>query len=579
MKEQEEHRLQGSVVSEGISIGSLFVLPSGELEEIPTISITQEEVEEEILRYRKAIEASKQDLLILKENLEEKETQGIIEAHLQMLEDPLMTTQIEKNIELEQKNAAAVFSSVIREYEKKFVKIKDLFFQQRIVDVLDLARRVLSHLCEQNPFDVTEIPLGAIVCTKELSPSHIAAIQAPRIGAIITEHGGGSSHAALIARAKGVPYVSGIDLALIDKIFVESVIVDGRSGEVIVNPSLKTRSAYKKVINTFKAPYKISLRDLRHVTKTKDGKAIHVHANVGSLADLDEMHVYNPKGIGLLRSEFLFLDSNVVFLTEEEQFSVYSQVIAKAQGLPIVMRVFDVGGDKQMDVFLEKGKELNPFLGCRGIRFLLKHRTVFRSQLRAILRASQEEEVKILLPLVSDIQEIQMAKEFIQEVHKELLEQGLLERTTPFSIGCMIEVPSVVILCDAVFQEVDFVSIGTNDLIQYTLGMDRSDPTVSEFFHLAHPSLIRMIRSVVVEGQKQGKPVAICGEIASNPGLIPLLLGLGLEEFSCSPRHIPFIKKAIRQCILSETIEMAERALQMTSSSAIEGILTHLAGT
>ncbi len=573
MEVQEERRLWGSVVSEGVSIGNLFLLPCGELEEIPVVEIHGEEIQEEIRKYRRAIEASKLDLLLLKENLEEKETRGIIEAHIQMLDDPLMTTQIEKSIESEQKNAAAVFFSIIREYEKRFVKIKDLFFQQRIVDVLDLSQRVLAHLCEHNTFDVAEIPLGAIVFTKELSPSQIAAIQAPRIGAIITEQGGGSSHAALIARAKGVPYVSGIDLSTISKVFVERIIVDGRSGEVIVNPSFDTIAAYRKIQATFKAPYKISTRDLRHITKTKEGKIVHIYANVGSLADLDEMRVYNPKGIGLLRSEFFFLDTNVVLLSEEDQLYIYSQVFAKTKDLSVVMRVFDVGGDKQMDFFLEKSKELNPFLGCRGIRFLLKHPTVFRTQLRAIMRSVHQEDVRILLPLVSDIQEIQTAKEFVREVQKELLQQGVIQRKTPFSVGCMIEVPSMVILCEAVFQEVDFVSIGTNDLIQCTLGMDRGDSSVSEFFHLAHPSLIRMIKTIVTEGKKQKKPVAICGEIASNPRLIPLLLGLGLEEFSCSPRHIPLIKKVVRQCSFQETVELAERVLQMNSARAIEQAL------
>jgi phosphoenolpyruvate-protein phosphotransferase (PTS system enzyme I) len=558
----QELRLQGAPVSEGIAMGGVCFLPTLPEEAIPEFSIAEDRLEEEVMRYKKALDSSRDDLLFLKFSLQKEGSQeafDIVESYEQMLEDPLLTTQVEEDIRKLQKNAEFVFIQVIRDYEKKFSRIKDPFFQQRIVDVLDLSKRILGHLFEKHRVTFSDVPPNSIVFVKELIPSYTAAIQTSRVGAFVTQQGGGSSHAALIARARGIPYVSNVDLSSVENVQWESVIVDGRSGEVIFNPEPITIEKYREMRTRFKTTYKLLQQDVHPITETIDGYPVHVYANVGSLADLEEMHAYKPEGIGLFRSEYLFLEKNTVFLSEEEQVQAYSEVINKAQNLSLVLRVFDIGGDKNPDMFLEQEKEANPVLGCRGIRFLLRHPTIFRTQLRAIMRASVGREVKILLPLVSDIQEIWEAKKLIAEVQQEL---GITQK---FAIGCMIEVPSVVLLCDLIAKEVDFLSIGTNDLIQYTLGMDRSSPAISEFFYPAHPSIVRMIKMVMTEAKKQNKPVTVCGEIASNPLFVPLLLGLGVNELSCSPRYIPLVKRAVRRSVLLETFKLAQKILQMSS--------------
>ena len=566
-----EFRLQGNPVSEGVAIGYLFFLPALSEEFIPEFSIEESFLAAEVSRYYEAVEKSKEDLLLLKGNLEKEGSQEaleIIETHVQMLRDPLITMDVEQKIKSSQRNAESVFSSVIRDYEKKFSKITDPFFQQRIVDVLDLSKRILEHLAGKSRVNFSEIPRNSIVFAKELVPSHTAAIQASRVSAFVTQQGGGCSHAALIARSKGIPYISSIDVQVLQDAGSSRVIVDGESGEIIFYPILETLRKYQELKIRFNTTYKLLQQEVFPCTETMDGYVVHVYANVGSLADLEEFQICKPEGIGLFRTEYLFLDKNIVFLSEEEQIDAYAKVFSKAEGFPIVVRVFDVGGDKNPDMFLEYEKETNPILGCRGIRFLLRHPILFRTQLRALMKAFKQTELKILLPLVSDIGEVIQSKKIIQEVEEELKKQGEVG-DLKIVIGCMIEVPSAAFLCDVILREVDFLSIGTNDLVQYTLGMDRSNPAVRDFFYPAHPSILRMIKMIVEEAKRQNKPVTICGEMASNPVFIPLLLGLGLTDFSCSFRHIPLVKRAVRQCLLLRAVELAEKILQLSSHAEI----------
>ncbi len=574
MRARKEQRFQGSPVSEGVAIGFLFFLPSYIQETISEFSVMRQHLEAEVQRYQDALERSREDLLFLRFSLKKEasiEASEIIETHIQMLEDPLMTVDVEEKIRRTQKNAESVFSSAIREYETKFSKIKDPFFQQRIVDVLDVSKRVLDHLAGKR-VDLSSIPQDSVIFTKELIPSHMATIQASRIGAFVTQQGGGSSHAALIARSKGIPYVSNIDVNVFQKIGSSCIIVDGKSGEVIFDPEPETLSKYKEIKTRLKTTYQLLQQDLFPVTETMDGYPVKVYANIGNLEDLEEMHAYKPEGVGLFRSEYLFLEKNTVFLSEEEQIESYAEVALKAQGLPIVMRVFDLGGDKNPEIFVDCEKETNPILGCRGIRFLLRHQELFRTQLRAIMRACKDCDARILLPLISDPQEIVEAKKIIRAVQTQLLEEGLIEDKI-FPIGCMIEVPSAAFVCDAIAKEVDFLSIGTNDLVQYTLGMDRGNPVIQDFFSPNHPSIIRMIKMIALEAKKQNKSVTLCGEMASNPLFIPLLLGLGLNQFSCSPRHIPLIKRAVRKSTLLDSFKLAQKVLQMGSCSEISKLL------
>jgi len=303
-----------------------------------------------------------------------------------------------------------------------------------------------------------------------------------------------------------------------------------------------------------------------------DGCFVQVFANIGHISDLEQIDQLGSDGVGLLRTEYLFFHNRHLLASEEDQYNAYREMIQKIGNLPLSIRVFDVGGDKHFDIAELVLKEANPVLGCRGIRFLLRHKDIFKRQLRAILRAAVHGDVRMLLPLISDIHEVYEVRRLITEVLRDLKNEKILAKTN-IPLGCMIEVPSAVLICDVLAQACDFLSIGTNDLVQYTLGIDRNNPMMSDFCTPAHPSVIRMIKMVVTEAKRHGRSVAICGEIASNPLFIPLLLGLGVDEFSCSPRYIPLVKKTIRQTRFVDAYALAQRILSLQSASEISQAL------
>ncbi|MBI2743697.1 MAG: phosphoenolpyruvate--protein phosphotransferase [Chlamydiales bacterium] len=574
-KKEDESRLEGSPVSDGIAIGSPFFLSIPDLDYSPEFPITVGEIDREISRYRKALFSSREDLQQLQTHLENQgslEAVTIIDTHLQMLEDPMMTTHVEERIRLMQRNTEAVFRSVIKEVEKKFSKVEDSFFRERFVDVKDLSKRILNHLCPEPVKSFAEIPPNSIVFSKELAPSYTAALQAHQVAAFVTELGGGNSHAALIARAKGVPYVASIDIEDVIAKKPERVIVDGSLGHVILNPLPSTILFYEEKRSKFNTHYQHLESDARLKAETPDGHAVTILANISSLSEVEFLHMQGAAGIGLFRSEYLFLHHPFLFEAEEEQYLTYRQLAERAGGMPVVIRVMDLGGDKS-HALSGLQKESNPVLGCRGIRLLLRCTEIFKTQLRAILRATPYGDIRILLPLISDIEELRKSKEILEEVKRELRAKGTTFNEK-LSVGCMVEVPSAVLICDSLAEECDFLSMGTNDLMQYTLGVDRSNPLMSDFCFPAHPSIIRMIKHTAEEAKKKGKRVAVCGEIASNPLFIPLLLGLGIDEISCAPRYIPFVKKAVRSCPLKKAKALAKIALGLKTSSEISALLT-----
>ena len=574
MQEDEEFRLQGVPVSEGVAIGIPYVCISSE-ENIPEFPISIGEVDDEIARYRKALFSSKEDLERLQTNLESegsKDAASIINSHIQMLEDPMITTDMENKIRQMLLNTESVFHTFITDYEQKFSQTSDLFFQERLVDIMDLSKRILGHLSPHKTISFTEIPNNAVIFAKELVPSQPASVYASQISAFVTCLGGGNSHAAVIARAKGIPYVANIDIQQLQHLQGKCVIVDGQTGEVIINPAPETLEKYKQIKTRLKTKYQLLQKEVHQDAETIDGYCVDVFANISNLGEMDTLDQYSPAGIGLFRSEYLFFQNRTLFSAAEDQYKAYVELIYKAKKLPIVIRVFDVGGDKNPDLFRMEEKEPNPVLGCRGIRFLLKHKDIFKTQLKAILRAAVHGDIRLLLPMISDINELLQTKEILSEVKEELKRKQILFNAN-VPLGCMIEVPSAVLICDTLAKECDFLSIGTNDLVQYTLGIDRSHPSMSDLCYPAHPSIIRMIKMVVTEGKRHGKPVTVCGEIASNPLFIPLLLGLGLREFSCAPRNIPLLKRAVRQNVLLDAIQIAEKVLSLNTSHQIFQLL------
>ena len=574
MHNLEEIVIQGVPVSDGIAIGTPFFLHPAE-KEIPEFSITMKEVDGEIERYRSALFSSREDLQQIQRSLAEEASQDaatIIETHIQMLDDPLMTEHMEEKIRQSLQNSESVFNSVITDYEKRFSRHTDTCFQERLLDVMDLANRVLGHLCPSTGSSLLDVPFNSIVFAKELIPSYTATAESSRVSAFVTHTGGGNSHAALIARAKGIPYVACVDVSALQNIPTRCVIVDGQAGEVIFNPSPQTLEKYKQRRTCLKTSFQLLQKEMQYDSETTDGCSIQVFANIGNIGDLDNIQQYAPEGIGLFRTEYLFFQHRQLITSEEGQYNAYVKLIQTVGNIPIVVRVFDVGGDKNPELFMDEEKEPNPVLGCRGIRFLLRHPEIFKIQLRAILRAAVHGDVRILLPLISDVSELETSRALIAEISNSLKLEGIAFKSN-VPLGCMIEVPSAVLICEALAQKSDFLSIGTNDLVQYTLGIDRSNPAMSDFCYPAHPSVLRMIKMVNTEAKRYGKSVTICGEIASNPLFVPLLLGLGVDQLSCSPRYIPVVKRAIRQTSLLGAYELAQRVLRLNSTTEVSQVL------
>lgn len=574
MKAPEDHDqeiyLKGAPVSEGIAIGVPIFLSYSD-DDIPDFPISTGEVEGEIARYRQALSSSREDLKKLQADLSgegSKEVASIIGTHIEMLDDPLMTTHMETKIREMLKNTESVFHSVINDYEKRFSETNDSFFNERLSDFRDLSQRVLRNLCDSESISLDNIPPNSIVFAKELIPSDTASLQATRISAFVTQSGGGTSHAALIARAKGIPYVASIDMEVLLNAKGKCVIVDGLTGDIIVNPSHDTLEKYERLKNRLTTQYLQLEKDKHLLSETIDGYPLLLYANINTVNDIDLVHHHGAQGIGLFRSEYLFMQDPALFFDEERQYFIYQQMFKRSRGLPLTFRALDLGGDKCSDVFEEMAKEPNPVLGCRGIRFLLRRVDVFKTQMRALLRAGASSELRILFPLISDIQEFREVKKILEEVKAELQAANVPHNGQP-ALGCMLEVPSAVLICDALAQEGDFLALGTNDLIQYTLGIDRSNPGMSDFYYPTHPGIIRMIKMTILEAKRFQKPMTICGEIASNPLFTPLLIGLGVQNFSCAPRFIPIIKRTVRHLSLLDCCDIAEHVLTMRTSAEI----------
>lgn len=567
-----EIRIQGAPVSEGISFGLPFFLKSID-EDVPDFEITCNEVDSEVARYRKALFSSKEDLTRLRHDLVmegSEEAVSTIETHIQMLEDPMITTHMEGKIRQMLRNTESVFHSVISDYSSRFSERTDSFFQERLVDVQDLSKRILGHLRTKQTALLMEIPIGSIVFTEELAPSYTASAHVAQIGAFVTHCGGGNSHAALIARSKGIPYVAGVDVAEIEKLAPESVIVDAYEGIIILNPNRKTIEQYKEKQKQLATRYQLFLEEDHLKTETIDGVGVKLYVNVGNPQDLD-IFPYRHDGVGLFRTEYLFLQTKEFYPSEKYQEEAYAELIAKMNGRPVVVRAFDLGGDKHPTLFLDRQKEPNPVLGNRGIRYLLRNRDLFKMQLRALFRASIGANVRLLLPLISDINELLISKEIIEEVKQSLRKEN--PAIPDILIGCMIEVPSAVMICDALAKNCDFLSMGTNDLVQYTLGVDRSNPLMSELYYPAHPSVLRMIKMVITEAKRRDIPLTICGEIASSTLIAPLLIGLGLRDFSITPRYLPHIKQTLRKWTVVEAYALAQQVLALTDPKEISELL------
>lgn len=563
--------LKGTPVCRGIAIGKPYFFSFIE-SEIPEYSINADQIDLEIARYRDALEKSREDITSLHSQLakmQNREGAAILDAQLLIMQDMHLTFDIEEKIKSSKKNVESLFQDVINIYKAKFNAISNSFFRERFNEIQDISRRVMGHLKAASRHSFSNLPPDSIIFTKELSASDTAEAHVSSAGAFVTRHGGINSHAAIVAKARGTPYVSNIPFEELECRHHNTVIVDGRTGEIIFSPHANTLTKYQQLRSKLQS--QINKLEIVSTLKaeTFDGYRMKLSANIEMASELEMLHQHGGQGVGLFRSEYICLSKNA-FPSEEEQYQIYKDLVEKMKGLPIVIRTFDVGGDKGGPM-QQNAQEVNPFLGCRAIRFLLKEKSIFRNQLRAILRASAHGEVSIMFPMVSTLSELIEAKQMLNAARLELEQANI--PTGKLRIGCMIEVPSAAMIADMLAKECDFLSIGTNDLVQYALAVDRSNQDIGSLYTPVHPSVIRMIKLIVQEANHHGIPVSICGEMAADPRFTPLLLGLGVHELSVSTRYIPIVKNTIRSMSIITASLLAERVLTLTSSSEIQELL------
>lgn len=564
----EEIRIKGEPICTGVAIGEPFLFISSD-STVPEFSIEPGNVPEEISRYRRALDKSKQEVKSLQKQLEvdgAHEGIMILDAHLQIMQDNLINGHLEQSIIESKKNAEYVFQQIMTDYEEKFSHLSDKVFKERIKDVHDISKRIMRNLHKNVKISLADIPQNSVVFALDLAPSDAAEARKSQVAAFVTEVGGETSHAAIIARSKGIPYVSKINLNQIEVERDSIVIVDGRTGDVIVNPTKATLSEYQALQYQLKSHVQSLNQSNLLQSETFDGYKVKLTANVELLSEIETLHMNNGDGVGLFRSEYICLSANS-FPSEEKQFKVYKEMVLAMNGKPICIRTFDIGGDKSADFI--KNDEANPFLGCRAIRYMLQETEIFKTQLKAILRASTFGQVSLMFPMVSGAFELTSAKKILHESMQELDDLNI-KYNKDIKIGCMIEVPSAAITSDEIAKQCDFLSIGTNDLVQYSLAVDRGNQMMSYLYNPAHPSVIRLIKMIVIEANRNSIPVSVCGEIAADPRFTALLLGLGVHELSCAARFLPVVKNAIRKTSIIDACQLAEDVLRMSSAEEIQ---------
>ena len=565
--------MKGLGVSPGIGIGKAFIIDKKSMN-IEKIHVNDTDME--ITRFRDAIEVGKIQLneLYMKtlEEVGEKEAQ-IFKSHEMMLEDETFASEVEIKIKNEKVNAVYALNETSNTYIKLFENIEDEYLRERAEDIKDVMTRVIKILLGIKTTDYSRIEKNSVIIAKDLTPSDTAQIDKNNVSAMITEMGGKTSHAAIIARIMGIPTVVGLE-NILNKIKDNDIIIcDGKSGKVLINPNEKQLKYYTQKQSKQEEIENELKKQINLPTVTKDGYKVSLSANIGTPRDVDMVLENDAEGIGLFRSEFIFMNREFQ-PTEEEQFEEYKEVLARMGNKPVIIRTLDIGGDKNVP-YIDIPKEMNPFLGYRAIRLCLGNVEVFRTQLRAILRASVYGNVKIMFPMIATMKELKDAKKILEEAKKELKKNNIPFKDN-IEIGIMIEIPSAAIISDLLAREVDFFSIGTNDLIQYTLAVDRMNSKLSHLYSQYHPALLRLIKGIIENGHKAGIWVGMCGEAAGDPKLIPIFLGMGLDEYSMNAPSILNSRYIIRSLKKKEMEQIAENTLNMENAVEVEDYLSCL---
>lgn len=550
--------IKGIAASDGVAIAKAYLLVE------PDLSFSNEKTDQpeaEVQKFNEALNNSKIELTKIRNHAEEQlgaDKAAIFDAHLLVLDDPELIQPIEEKIKNESASAPQALTEVTQNFITIFESMDNEYMKERAADIRDVAKRVLAHILGVELPNPSIIDESVIIVAHDLTPSDTAQLNKQYVQGFVTNIGGRTSHSAIMSRSLEIPAVVGTKSISESVQQGDMVIVDGLTGDVIVNPSDDEIKAYQHKRESFFADRE-ALKQLRdEPSKTLDGHEVELAANIGTPNDLEGVHNNGAEGIGLYRTEFLYMGRDNM-PTEDEQFEAYKKVLESMEGKRVVVRTLDIGGDKELP-YLNLPEEMNPFLGYRAIRLCLDQPEIFRPQLRALLRASAYGKLNIMFPMVATIQEFRDAKALLLE-EKENLKQEGVEVSDDIELGIMVEIPATAALADVFAKEVDFFSIGTNDLIQYTMVADRMSERVSYLYQPYNPSILRLIKQVIDASHQEGKWTGMCGEMAGDETAIPLLIGLGLDEFSMSATSILKARRQIKDLSRTEMVQLANRAL------------------
>ena len=559
---------EGIIASPGIAIAKAFVYDKVEVE------VTEKKVDDpaaEVARLQAALEKSKEQILKIKEkaarDLGEEEAE-IFEAHAMVLDDPEFVDSITAEINTNGVNAEFAVKTVTDRFFEMFDMMDEPYFSARAADIRDVGTRVLNNVMGVENVDISCLDEDTIIVADDLAPSDTAQMDKARVKGFATNIGSRTSHTAIMARSLEIPAVLGLgDITAAVK-NGDMVVVDGLKGQAVINPTDDELAAYKKQQEDYQA-YIRELAELREMEAvTTDGHKVELVGNIGSPNDTDGVHKNGGRGVGLYRTEFLYMNSDTM-PDEEKQYEAYKAVIESFNGDPVIIRTLDIGGDKKLP-YLPLEEEMNPFLGFRAIRLCFREVDMFKTQLRAILRASAFGNALIMFPMISGVSEVRQAKGILAECMKELDEKGQAYDKN-IRVGVMIEIPSAAVTSDIIAKEVDFFSIGTNDLCQYTLAVDRMNQEVSYLYNPLHPAILRLVKTVIdASHAREGLFTGMCGEMAGDPMATLILLGLGMDEFSMSASSIPQVKKIIRSVSYEDAKAIAEKALNLETGEEVK---------
>ena len=560
--------LKGVGASAGVAIGRAYLVDRSRVKVIYQYLLDENQVDEEMDRFRQAVGRAEEQLRQIQEEIPEEIQAhgGIFDAHLLILRDKLLFDKTIDLIRTEQINAEWALKKNVEKAEEAFSKIKDEYIRSRFKDVEDVSERILRNLTGKKAESLLEIPEPVIIVAHDLSPADTTQMRLDKVLGFATDMGGKTSHTAIIAQSLEIPAVVGLEKITHDFQSGSLIILDGTHGEVIINPSPEAITEYTERKKRYES-FRTEIARYSHLpAETLDGHRVAIQANMELMEEVGAVLESGAEGIGLFRTEFLYL-SQKGLPDEQTLFENFREVVRRFAPAPVTIRTLDIGGDKFAS-HLDLAEEMNPALGLRAIRFCLKEVDIFKRQLRAILRASAYGRLQILFPMISGLDEVAQAKAILSEVREELLQERVI-MAAHIPIGIMIEIPSAVILADLLAREVDFFSIGTNDLIQYSLAIDRVNEQVAHMYQPLHPAILRLIHQTIEAGHRAGIPVAMCGEMAGDPLYMLILLGLGLDGLSMNPVTIPRVKQVIRLISYAESRRLVLEALELTTTDQV----------